>query len=192
MKSMFYFSRIVGNRIYSKTGESIGKIKDLVIENGINGPKIVAINILTNKNNRIIDFSEIFVEKVKGNYVIKYNNLVDIELDNRVYFTGKQILDRQIININGRKLFRVNDLRLIICDNGVHIVAIDIGAEGFLRRLGIAKFLKFLLDPLKISIPNYYLLWDKIGIINFENRDIKLSEDYSSLKKIQSSDLINY
>ena len=47
MKSIFYFSRIIGNCVYLKEGRSIGKVNDLIVELGTTGPKIIAISIKT-------------------------------------------------------------------------------------------------------------------------------------------------
>ena len=46
------------------------------------------------------------------------------------------LLDKQIVDIDGRKVVRVNDLRLDDVDGTLHLVAVDVGAAGLLRRLG--------------------------------------------------------
>jgi len=182
MKTIFYFSRIVGNCVYSKENKVMGKVSDLIIE-WDQSPKIVALNVKINGEIRTLDFSEIFIEKVKGQYLIKCYDLIDVKLSENTFLIGKQILDRQILNVNGQKLFRVNDLKLII-DNDIHLIAIDIGIEGLFRRLGIAKFLK----KIKIKISNQYILWKEIETIGFGHQGIKILNEYT---KVNSNDLIN-
>ena len=46
-------------------------------------------------------------------------------------------MDKQIVDIDGRKVVRVNDLRLDELGDQLHLVAVDVGAAGLLRRLGI-------------------------------------------------------
>ena len=42
--------------------------------------------------------------------------------------------------MDGRKLVRVNDIKLAVLSGGIYLVAVDVGIEGFLRRLGVAKY----------------------------------------------------
>ena len=46
-------------------------------------------------------------------------------------------MDKQIVDIDGRRVVRVNDLRLDEIEGALHLVAVDVGASGLLRRLGI-------------------------------------------------------
>ena len=54
----------------------------------------------------------------------------------------ENILDKQIVDLNGRKLVRVNDVRLATLPAGTFAIAVDIGIEGLLRRIGIAHSYK--------------------------------------------------
>ena len=47
------------------------------------------------------------------------------------------LMDKQIVDIDGRKVVRVNDLRLDEVEGSLRLVAVDVGAAGLLRRLGI-------------------------------------------------------
>ena len=59
------------------------------------------------------------------------------ELENGLLLV-ENILDKQIVDLNGRKLVRVNDVRLVTLPAGTFAIAVDIGIEGLLRRIGIA------------------------------------------------------
>ena len=66
-----------------------------------------------------------------------------VELDSESINNGlllvDNILDKQIVDMNGRKLVRVNDVRLVTLAQGTFAIAVDIGIEGLLRRIGISK-----------------------------------------------------
>ena len=51
----------------------------------------------------------------------------------------ENFLDKQIVDINGRKLVRVNDIRLVTLKDKTYAIAVDIGVAGLLRRIGIAR-----------------------------------------------------
>ena len=42
----FFFSRIVGNKVYSPDGEVLGKIKDLIAQQSADRPKVIAAWLL--------------------------------------------------------------------------------------------------------------------------------------------------
>jgi Mg2+ transporter MgtE len=98
-------------------------------------------------------------------------------------------LTKQIVDIDGRKLVRVNDLRLASLEAGVLVVAVDVGIEGLLRRLGIAKQVKKILKPFSKSVPSKLILWDEVETIDFTNKGIKLSKAFSKLSTLHPSDL---
>ena len=64
--------------------------------------------------------------------------MVDISLDDnpRLLMLAENVFDKQIVDINGRKLVRVNDVRMVFVPAGAYVIAVDIGMDGFLRRIG--------------------------------------------------------
>ena len=116
-----------------------------------------------------------------------------IELSNDEVINGlllvENILDKQIVDLNGRKLVRVNDVRLATLPAGTFAVAVDIGIEGLLRRIGISIPIKKILSLFRINIPAKYILWDDVQAIDFSNLNIKLSKSYAKLHTLHPSDL---
>ena len=102
---------------------------------------------------------------------------------------SKNILDRQIVDTNGRKVERVNDLKLAVLEQETYLVAVDVGFEGLLRRLGIAKFLTRFIKPFGINLSSHYILWDEVATVDFGQAGIKLSKEQSNLSKLHPSDL---
>lgn len=188
--STFYFSRIVGNKVYSQSGSILGKLADLIVDVEFIRPKVVAVRLNTGKELLSVDFSCFTIEKISGQYKLQCSELKEYIPDGKkIFFLKKNILDRQIIDMDGRKLVRVNDLRLAILANGTYLVAADVGFEGLLRRLGVAKPIKKVLKPLEVTIPSHLILWDEVQTIDFGHAGIKLSKDYSNLEKLHPSDL---
>jgi Mg/Co/Ni transporter MgtE len=108
--------------------------------------------------------------------------------ENTLYLKNN-VLDRQLVDIDGRKLVRVNDLRLATLASGTYVIAVDVGLEGLLRRLGVAKPVKVLLDLFHGAIPNKMILWNEVEAVDFGHAGIKLSSAYSKLSTLHVSDL---
>lgn len=52
----------------------------------------------------------------------------------------RDILDKQVVDTNDRKVIRVNDVHLLAIDHEIRIAHVDVGLRGLLRRLGWLKF----------------------------------------------------
>jgi magnesium transporter len=187
----FYLSLIVGKRFFSPDGIALGKVKDLAINFSQERPLIFAAKCRIGKKLRLLDFSHFQVAKAEERYIIRCDEMVDVSLDNQpgVLMLAENVFDKQIVDINGRKLVRVNDIRIVFVPSGAYVIAVDVGVDGFLRRLGLPASIRRWLGLFKITIPTHYIMWDEIEAFDFAGTDIKLSTSYSKLQKLHPSDL---
>lgn len=192
----FYLSRIVGVKAYDSEGKYLGIVKDLLVESDSSNftsghPAITGIKIKRGKQVTFFQFQYFHVDKSNGNIKVIAQQLVELPQENinNDLSLIESVLDKQIIDLNGRKLVRVNDVRLVSLANGSFAVAVDIGIEGLLRRIGIAKPIKFGLSIIGSSVPSKFILWEDLEAINFSNQNIKLSKTYKKLQTLHPSDL---
>ncbi len=195
----FYLSQILGKNYISDDGTILGKIKDFLIDqSSLPGkeaepvrPHVVAIKVKKGTEIRILDFSSFEIKKFKRKLKItclEVHDLVPEAFPNCLWL-AENILDKQIVDINGRKLVRVNDIRMVMIPAGTYAIAVDVGMEGLLRRIGIDKPIQTLLDPFKADLPGKFILWDDIAAVDFSNANIKLSKSISRLNTLHPSDL---
>jgi CBS domain-containing protein/sporulation protein YlmC with PRC-barrel domain len=189
----FYLSRVIGQKAINAQGKTIGMVKDLLIQSNHPSGRPVLQGIGIKQGGNTVFYSFDFFEIKKVNNRIKVNCTQLIELPEAEITKGlllvDVILDKQIVDINGRKLVRVNDVRLVSLSNITYVVAADIGIEGLLRRIGIAKPLQASLKLINVSIPSKFILWEDVEAIDFSNLNIKLSTTYSKLNTLHPSDL---
>ncbi len=188
--STFYLSRVLGNFVYLSTNEFIGRLKDFVVDANAIRPKVIAARIRNGHDSWFVSFDAVHIEKVKSQYRIVCSNPSRFSYQtDSTFMVAKHVLDKQLIDIDGRKLVRVNDVRLATLSGGTYVVAVDVGFEGLLRRLGVAKPAKKLLKPFNISIPSNLLLWDEVEAVRFDQNGIRLSKVSSKLSTMHPSDL---
>jgi flagellar motility protein MotE (MotC chaperone) len=191
MVNKFYLSRILGNKIFSEDRKYVGKLQDLVAEINGAGPRVIAAKVNTGKETKYIDFSTFNIGKEKNHYNLSCREVRDrdISKENTVQL-AHHILDRQIVDVNGRKVVRVNDIGCALIKSGeVMVIAVDVGLEGLLRRLGCAKIIKNLLKLFRRDLGSNLILWENVQAIMTEKRDIKLSKSYKKLSTLHPSDL---
>jgi CBS domain-containing protein len=187
----FYLSRIVGTQFFSDTGEPLGKVKDLMVDFSQEKPKVIGVKAKINSEIRLLDFRYFDLRRTGSNYVIYCDKIEDFTPPENVniLYLNENIIDKQILDINGRKLVRVNDIRLARVDSGCYAVAVDVGMDGILRRLGFAKPIHKILAPLKLSVPSKYILFDDVEAVDYSTFGITLSKPYSKLHTLHPSDL---
>ncbi len=190
-QTTFYFSRTINRKFYSPEGKPLGKVKDLLIELSGTRPRVIAVKAKIKRKERILDFAQFELVKAVTHYVIKCNSIIDLQIPEKSHsiFLAESLLDRQIVDINGRKLVRVNDFRLAIIPTGVYVVAVDVGIEGLLRRIGISHQIKTILSWLNLTLPSRYILWDDVEAIDTMRSGIRLSTSYTKLHTLHPSDL---
>jgi CBS domain-containing protein len=191
----FYLSRVIGRKIFDVNGQYIGIVKDLLVNadntNQTERPLVTGIKIKSPDKTEFYSFEHFKVQKINGKIKVSCSQLIQLSqenIDNDLYLASV-VLDKQIVDLNGRKLVRVNDIRLVSVANGTFAVAVDIGIEGLLRRIGIAKPLKIFLSYFKVNIPAKFILWEDVEAIDFSNLNIKLSKSHSKLQTLHPSDL---
>lgn len=193
----FYLSGIIGKEVFDSDGNAIGRIKDLLVSAVPSGQNdsisrlITGIRLKIRKKSGFYSFKPFRISKAREMINVTCTDLIELkkeEADNGLLLV-ENILDKQIVDLNGRKLVRVNDVRLVTIPSGTYALAVDVGIDGILRRIGISGPIKQFFSFLRISIPTRFILWDDVQAIDFSNLNIKLSKSYARLQTLHPSDL---
>jgi magnesium transporter len=193
----FYLSGIIGKESFGADGDAIGIIRDLLVNampSGNNDPDqqlVIGVRLKIRKETKFYSFKSFRVTKAREILNVTCTELIELgteEVNNGLLLV-ENILDKQIVDMNGRKLVRVNDVRLATLPTGTFVIAVDIGIEGLLRRIGISLPIKRFLSLFKVNIPSKFILWDDVQAIDHSNLNIRLSKSYSKLHTLHPSDI---
>lgn len=189
--STFYLSRVLGRRARSTSNIPIGRISDILVSLEPGKPRAIALKVKNGAGSVLLDYATISFTEENGQYVFRCADINKTlpEMPANAVFLKNNVLDRQLVDINGQKLVRVNDIRIAYMAAGTFVMAVDVGPEGILRRLGVAKPLKQMLQPFHIGIPSKLVIWDEVEAIDFGDSNIKLSAAYSKLETLHASEL---
>lgn len=182
---MLYFSTLAGKKIQSQNGQTIGKITDFIIPNTEDEEEIANVSFLlikSGKEQRYLPANCINSWQARELVSNKEDFVTELDEKNNIYL-GKTILDKQIVDMHGLRIVRVNDLQFDIIDNKLYLISLDISNCGLLRRLGFSsKKIE------KIFKPNF-ITWDNTRLA--ENQ-LHLSTVAEELKKLHPADIANY
>ena len=194
----FYLSKIIGKKIVDEDGAFIGKICDFLIDiipvsafDPSVRAKVIGIKVKTDDRKFIISNTDVEMYKEDSKLRIICSKITELpaNIERECILLCENILDKQIVDINGRKLVRVHDVRMASVASGIYAVAVDVGMEGKLRRKGISKLVQKFLSIFNAKIPAEFILWDDVEAIDYSNLNIKLSKSSSKLNTLHPSDI---
>ncbi len=167
---MLYLSQVIGRPVRDRKGDPIGKVADLIVAVGDRYPPLTGLVIETDGRRIFLPWSSVESLDISG--VRLGTATIDIDKFQQrpdEILLRADLLDKQIVDIDGRKVVRVNDLRLDEVDGAYHLVAVDVGAAGLLRRLGIEGGFRTIARNLKVGVPERYIDWEDVDPV--ENVD---------------------
>ncbi|MDQ7843779.1 MAG: CBS domain-containing protein [Armatimonadota bacterium] len=99
------------------------------------------------------------------------------------------ILDSQVVDTDGLKVVRVNDLHLQPSNGEVRLVAADVGTLGLLRRLNLDRPAMRLARALGRPLPERIIPWRMVAAFGGPLTPVKLSVSRERLREIHPADL---
>jgi magnesium transporter len=140
-----FFSGLIGRAIVDSNGRSIGRLADLSVRLGEPYPMIRQVFIrppgqselhLIAAGSQVRDWTANPIRLSAGLSELRPGR----REDETQILLAEALLDKQVLDVSGSKLERVNDLSLIVVREGEMILAhIDVGLRGLVRRLGWEK-----------------------------------------------------
>lgn len=176
-----YLSELLNKKVVSDE-EKYGKVKDIVISSDRTYPKIEALKIKANGEPYFIPSR--YIKKITSKNVILTHKLEDIKQypkQDSVIKLSRDILDRQVVDMEGSKIRRVNDVEISYKNGNYFIIGVDIGINGLFRRLGLEAISK------KLHPENSIISWKDIDSLDFSN--LKLNVPKEKLTKLHPADI---
>ncbi|GAB4483940.1 MAG: CBS domain-containing protein [Thermodesulfovibrionales bacterium] len=185
-----FSSEIIRKPVLDPRGEEIGRVHDLVIVKGEPLPKVSALLLSRKKKlfclpwsdigifNKKIISSNVFSESVKP-YTKSEEDLLVV----------RDLLDKQIVDVNGAKVVRVNDIKLEGVESEATLVAVDVGVRGLMRRLGFERGGEDLLKLFRKRIPYNLISWHYLQPIGPKLTKVSLTVPRQMLAELHPADI---
>src|SRR3990167_11495699 len=126
---MIYFSEIHQKKVVTEDGIAIGHLEDFIFL-ATDNPLVTKIVVRGSGDQKLI---------ISTDYIMKINSYITIEkeymtsyLEENELYLVKNLLDKQIIDIKGNKIVRVNDVAIQDKER-LAIAGVDIGLYGLAR-----------------------------------------------------------
>ncbi len=184
---MLYFSEVKGKTVTTEDGITVGTLQDLIFL-AEDQPTLTKLVIERTGSKLIIPVK----------YLIKINHVITLakqyettELAENELYVMRNLLDKQIIDLQGNKIVRVNDV--VIQDKPVlYIAGVDIGWIGILRWLRLEKVVISFFQTFGQRVTSDFLSWGDIQPLELTRGRVQLKKEESKLEKIPPEDLADH
>jgi len=185
---MIYFSQILKKKVLTEDEIEVGRLDDLVFLTETT-PIVTKILVKTKTGKILIPID--FLIKINDHIYIRKNYEETTLSENELYIL-RNLLDKQIIDISGSKVVRVNDVVLQKEKNEWYVMGVDVGILGILRRLGLAYFGEKILGTLRWPLFSQFLSWAQIQPLELARGEVRLKKEEKKLEKLRPEDLADY
>ena len=191
-----YLSEILDRPLLDRKGNVIGKIKDMNVVPGDTFPVVEGIYIRGPEGLFRILMKNINVLNKK--FVTTYEEagaVAHMEPQEKEIRIAEHIMDKQVVDINGAKVVRVNDVQLGQVKDQFGLLAIDVGFGGLIRRLGFGRAKRgalipwHYLKPLEPGLDRLTLTITRTSLVDMHPVD--MAEIVSQLSMQERSDLLS-
>jgi magnesium transporter len=188
-----YLSELVGLKVFDLKGRRIGRLRDAALVPLIDPVRIDRFLVGAGSVWLSIRYDQIQKITIDGIH-LKNETLTPYHSDEYMLRMVRDLLDQQIIDAQGRKVVRVNDVTLIREREGdldvLHVLEVDIGLRSIVRRV-----LQGLLPPrairkLQENIPSNSIRWEFCNILEADpRRRVRLNISNRLLENMHPADL---
>ena len=189
-------SELLGATVYDPSGAS-GRVREVTLAPQEDRSRISALIVKTKTGNRLVPFASVSAINGGIRTTTAAAEWPVVNGTEGLFLLERDLLDQQVIDINGRKVVRVNDVDLHVDapkDKDAHPVlrvhSVDVGARGAIRRLlrGVAP--KPALNALLGRIPPRSIPWNFIDVIETDPaRRVKLKISNEKLATLHPADI---
>jgi CBS domain-containing protein len=187
---VFLYSTIINRKIYDEFDEELGILKDVYVTTEDGYPRIIGYKV--KRDGVIFDYEfrniEFFI-KDNGKVRIKSRGSKEILPRNYSYLLSENLLDKKIVDINGKKVVRVYDLRIAERAGEFRVVAVETGKLAKYRRMGMETVGKMLSKVFKEDFEERVLMWDDVESLEMVNDNLQISVPYKKLQTLHPADL---
>jgi magnesium transporter len=186
---------LLGTPVTDAQGQLRGKLKDIVVATGRDGGRVAGLVLKTRTGLSLVPSEDVF-ETPAGTLELRSSEaLVPLKDEGNYLFLQRDLVDRQIIDINGRKVVRANDVDLEWTGRGsalhLRVAEVEVGLRGAFRRVFKGLLPRARLEVISRKFSAHGAIpWQFVDVIEPDPaRRVKLRIEHERLADIHPSEL---
>jgi len=187
-----FFSELLGKTIVDPEGNAVGRILDLIINIEGTYPRVTGVQLRLKSNRRTVVFSCLDFSFSDGHFTAQFTGEdfpAEKEPVPSELMLKEALLDKQVVDTDGAKIRRVNDLQFLIANDELYLVHVDVGFQGLLRRVGLKPLFGFVLHALfDYEMADQLVSWKFVQMISSPDL-LRLTIAQNRLAQLHPADL---
>lgn len=185
-----FVADVLGKMVLDPMGEEIGKLHDIAVEGGSPFPRAAGLVLEKKKKMWFLPWSDlnIFNRRIISSKK-RESDLSEFQAAADMLLIGRDILDKQIVDINGAKVVRVNDVKLTEEGGAACVTDVDVGVRGILRRLGVERRGDAFFHAIRHPLRHQLISWEFIQPLESKLDRLTLALSREALSKIHPADI---
>jgi flagellar motility protein MotE (MotC chaperone)/sporulation protein YlmC with PRC-barrel domain len=187
---MLFLSQIIGKPVLDQHGEPFGKVRDLIVALGERYPPVTGLVVrVAGGRDIFLPWSDVETFDASGARLHTSSiNITSFRQRPNEIRVWLDLQDKQIVDVEGRKIVRVNDIQLAPVRGRLRLVAVDVGLAGILRRLGLSGPGERLARALGLEVENY-IEWEDVDPVESSVSSLKLRVPHQALSTLHPADV---
>jgi magnesium transporter len=187
---MRFLSQCIGLPVRDPSGEPLGTIADLIVAIGDRYPPVTGLVARTDRRNIFLPWHNVHTFDEGGAQLrVRTIDIGKFQQRQDEILLKADLLDKQIVDIEGRKVIRVNDVSLDDIEGRLRVVAVDVGAAGLFRRLGLEGPFRSIARNVRAAVPERYIDWEDVDPLDSTIASVRLRVPHAKLAELHPADL---
>ena len=188
-------SFLLRTRILSADGERAGRLHDIAVGTGAEAGRVAGIVVKSRAGIGWVSATELTQQPDGALRLSAGARLEPLRGDESFVLLRQDLLDRQIIDVHGRKVVRVNDVDLQWFGQAGHamdlrVSEVEVGLRGAARRLLLDLLPHHTISAITSRISARVIPWDFVDLIEADPaRRVKLKMSSERLAQLHPSDI---
>jgi magnesium transporter len=194
VQAKFTLTMLLGTPVTDAAGVLRGKVKDVAVATGADAGRVVGLVVKNREGLQVV--SALDLRRTSSDALELRSSAVlrPLTQDENFILLRQDLLDRQIIDVHGRKVVRVNDVDLQWYTHdhqeNLRVTEVEVGLRGAVRRLLLGLVPQATLERLARKIPPSIIPWDFVDMIEVDPaRRVKLKIEHERLAQLHPSDI---
>ncbi len=185
---------LLGTPVTDSQGQLRGRLKDIAVATGPDAGKVAGLVLKTRVGLFIVPSQDV-METPAGTLELRSAGaMVPLQDQGNYLYLQQDLVDRQIIDIHGRKVVRVNDVDLEWMGQGaahlLRVAEVEIGLRGAFRRVFKGVLPRATLESISRKFHAHGIPWHFVDVIEVDPaRRVKLRIAHERLADMHPSEL---
>ena len=187
--SVFLFTSILGRKIYDEFDDVLGELKDIYVTTEQGYPRVIGYKVKRDGVTFHYEFRSILFYNDDNKVKIMTRGSKEILPRTYSYLLSRNLLDKKIVDINGKQVVRVDDLRIAEIAGEYRVIAVETGPLAKFRRMNCQGLGKLFYKVLNKDFEDKVIMWDDVESLEMVNKNLQISVPYKKLSTLHPADL---